>query len=84
MIFLRFNITSCCSISGLTLTIKITGFQMGLRGKCLIGDIIEPRDILFLPDLKYNVKAFQTPQASTKRPLHFVNLTMVIKFTIGN
>lgn len=58
---------------------------MGPRGKCLIiVDIIEPRDDLFVPDLKYNVKEFQTPEASTNRPLHFVNLKMAIKFTIGN
>lgn len=58
---------------------------MGPRGKCLIiVEFIEPRDILFVPDLKYNVNEFQTPEASTIRPLHFVVLTMAIKFTIGN
>lgn len=58
---------------------------MGPRGKSLIiVDIIEPRGVLFVPDLKYNVKEFQTPEASKNRPLHFVNLTMAIKFTIGN
>lgn len=58
---------------------------MGPRGKCLIIiDIIEPMDVLFVPDLKYTGKEFRTPEASPYRPLHFVNLTMSIKFTIGN
>lgn len=58
---------------------------MGPRGKSLIiFDVIEPRDVLFLPDLKNNMKEFQLPEASTNRPLNFVNLTIAIKFTIGN
>lgn len=54
---------------------------MGPKGTCLIIlDIIEPRDLLFVPDLKHGV-----PEASTNRPLHFVNLTVsIIKFIIGH
>lgn len=58
---------------------------MDPRGTSLIiFDVIEPRDVLFLPNLKNNVKEFQLPEAGTHRPLNFVNLTIAIKFTIGN